>query len=62
MATGIDDQLREEKITTGRRETPMTITTALLMKEEDVMTVTTVTDRGCIDKTLRQIISLKLKF
>jgi hypothetical protein len=44
MATGIDDQLREEAITTGRRETPRTTTMAVPMEEEDVMMMTTVTE------------------
>jgi hypothetical protein len=44
MVTGIGDQLGEEVITTGRRETPTTTTMALPMDEEDVMTMTTVTE------------------
>jgi hypothetical protein len=44
MATGIDGQFWEEAITIGRRETPMTTTTALPMEEEKVMTMTTVTE------------------
>jgi hypothetical protein len=39
MATGKNDQLWEEATTTGRRDTPMTTTPALLMEEEDVVTM-----------------------